>query len=53
VDYQDKWQRSKLAAVTVGADDATLERVMQQFVREAEDVLGEVLIDCQISYIDT
>ena len=53
VDFQDIWQRAKLAAVTVGADDAVLERVMQQFVREAENVLGDLLIDCQVSYIDT
>jgi uncharacterized protein len=52
VDFQDKWQRAKLAAVTVGADDATLERAMQQFVKEAENVLGDLLIDCRVSYIE-
>jgi uncharacterized protein YlxP (DUF503 family) len=53
VDYQDLWQRAKLAAVTVGADGAVLERVTQQFVREAEDILEDLLIDCQVTYIDT
>ncbi len=52
VEHQDLWQRARLAAVTVGADDAVLERATQQFVREAEDVLGELLIDCQVSYIE-
>ncbi len=52
VDYQDLWQRSKLAAVTVGADHTVLERVTQQFVREAENILEELLIDCQVSYLD-
>jgi len=52
VEHQDLWQRGRLAAVTVGADDAVLERATQQFVREAEDVLGELLIDCQVSYIE-
>jgi uncharacterized protein YlxP (DUF503 family) len=53
VDYQDLWQRSKLAAVTVASDNAVLERVTQQFVREAENTLADLLVDCQVSYIDT
>jgi len=52
VEYQDLWQRAKLAAVTVGADHSTLERVTQQFVREAENILEDLLVDCQVSYID-
>lgn len=52
VDYQDLWQRAKLAAVTVSSDNATLERVTQQFVREAENILEDSLVDCQVSYID-
>ena len=52
IDYQDKWQRAKLAAVTVGADNAVLERVAQQFVREAENILEDLLVDCQVSFID-
>jgi uncharacterized protein len=52
IEHQDLWQRAKLAAVTVGADNAVLERVTQQFVREAEDILQELLIDCQVTYID-
>ncbi len=52
IDHQDLWQRAKLAAVTVGADNATLERVTQQFLREAEDILGDLLVDCQVSFIE-
>jgi uncharacterized protein len=52
MDYQDLWQRAKLAAVTVSADHGTLERVTQQFVREAENTLEDLLVDCQVSYID-
>ncbi|HEY3123742.1 MAG TPA: DUF503 domain-containing protein [Thermoanaerobaculia bacterium] len=52
VDYQDLWQRAKLAAVTVGADTAVLERVAQQFVREAESILADLLVDCQVSFLD-
>jgi uncharacterized protein len=52
VDYQDLWQRAKLAAVTVSADNAVLERVTQKFVQDAEDLLQELLIDCQVTFID-
>ncbi len=52
VDHQDLWQRAKLAAVTVSADNAVLERVTQDFVREAEQILQELLVDCQVSYIE-
>jgi uncharacterized protein YlxP (DUF503 family) len=52
VDYQDLWQRAKLAAVTVSSDNSILERVTMQFVKEAENILGDLLVDCQVSYID-
>jgi uncharacterized protein len=52
IDHQDLWQRATLAAVTVSADNAVLERVTQDFVREAENILQELLIDCQVTYID-
>jgi uncharacterized protein len=52
VDFQDLWQRAKLAAVTVGSDSAYLERITQQFVNEAENILGDLLIDCQVSFIE-
>jgi uncharacterized protein len=52
VDHQDLWQRAKLAAVTVSADNAVLERVTQDFVREAENILQEMLVDCQVTFID-
>lgn len=52
VDHQDLWQRAQLAAVTVSGDNATLERVTQQFVHEAENILEDLLVNCQVSYID-
>ncbi len=50
--YQDLWQRAKLAAVTVGPDHTVLQRVTQEFVREAENILEGLLVDCQVSYIE-
>ncbi|HSW39276.1 MAG TPA: DUF503 domain-containing protein [Acidobacteriota bacterium] len=52
VDYQDLWQRAKIAAVTVGSDHVDVERAVQQFVREAENILQDILIDCRVLYID-
>ena len=52
MDYQDLWQRAKLAAVTISPDNAVLERATQQFIKEAENILQDLLIDCQVSYID-
>ena len=52
MDYQDLWQRAKLAAVTIGPDNTALERATQQFVKEAENILQDLLIDCQVVYID-
>ena len=52
VEYQDLWQRAKLASVTVASDNAVLERVTQQFVRDAENILQEFLIDCRVQYMD-
>lgn len=52
IDHQELWQRAKLAAVTVGSDNAVLERAVQQFVREAEEILGDILVDCQVTYIE-
>ena len=53
MDYQDLWQRAKLGAVTIGPDNAVLERATQLFVREAENILQDLLIDCQVTYIDS
>jgi len=52
VDHQDLWQRARLAAVTVGGDQPALERVTQQFVHDAEEILGDLLVDCQVSFIE-
>jgi len=53
VEHQDLWQRAKLAAVTVGSNHAVLEKATQRFVREAENILEELLVDCQVSFIET
>jgi uncharacterized protein YlxP (DUF503 family) len=53
VEHQDLWQRAKLAAVSVGSDHNILEQATQKFVREAENILEDQLVDCQVSFIET
>lgn len=52
VDHQDLWQRATLAAVSVGSNYPVLERAAQQFVREAENILADQLVDCQVIYLE-
>ncbi|MBM3788845.1 MAG: DUF503 domain-containing protein [Acidobacteriota bacterium] len=52
VGHQDLWQRARLAAVTVGPDHAVLERVTQDFLREAENILEDLLVNCEVTYIE-
>lgn len=52
VAHQELWQRARLDAVTVAADYAVLERVTGQFLRDAEDILGDLLTDCRVSYLE-
>lgn len=52
IGHQDLWQRSQLGAVTVGADRRLLEKLADQFVRESEDILGELLLESRVEIID-
>jgi uncharacterized protein YlxP (DUF503 family) len=50
--HQDLWQRSQIGAVTVGADRKLLEQLVDRFVKESEDILGEALVESRIEIID-
>jgi uncharacterized protein len=52
MDHQDLWQRAQLGAVTIGPDLKVLDRISQQFVAEAEEILGEWLSGSHIEFID-
>jgi len=50
--HQNLWQRSQIGAVTVGADRKLLQKLVDQFVRESEDILGESLVESRVEIID-
>ena len=51
IDYQDLWQRALVAAVTVSADRAHSELVLQTVEREASELLGPQLVSAVVEWI--
>jgi uncharacterized protein len=44
LDYQDKWQRSKLGIITINSKKHMVEQILHTIVREAEErIEGEIL----------
>ncbi len=52
IDYQDMWQRSLISAVTVSADRAHAEQVLQSVEREAASQLGAALVNTTTEWIE-
>ena len=46
VDYHDKWQRSKIAVVTVGRDNATVEATCGKVLKTLERDHRLTVLDC-------
>ena len=51
IDYQDLWQRSLVAAVTVAPDQSRAELVLQSVERDAADLLGPQLVGAVIEWL--
>jgi uncharacterized protein YlxP (DUF503 family) len=51
IDYQDLWQRSLVAAVTVAPDQIRAELVLQSVERDAADLLGPQLVGAVIEWL--
>ena len=44
LDFQDKWQRSKIGIITINSKQRVVENILQKIVREAEEKIdGEIL----------
>ncbi len=44
LDFQDKWQRSKLGIITINSKQHVVEKILQTIIREAEErIEGEIL----------
>jgi len=51
VDHQDLWQRSQVSVVTVGSDEAFLQKVLQGAAEEAERIAPECMIQSNIEIV--
>jgi uncharacterized protein YlxP (DUF503 family) len=52
IDYQDLWQRSVVAAVTVSGDRGHAESVLQSVEQEAANMLGRMLVSAAIEWLE-
>jgi uncharacterized protein YlxP (DUF503 family) len=52
IDYQDLWQRSVVAAVTVSGDHARAESVLQSVEQEAANMLGSMLVSATVEWLE-
>lgn len=52
IDYQDVWQRSVIAAVTVSGDHAHAESVLQSVEQEAASMLGRMLVSATVEWLE-
>ena len=52
IDYQDVWQRSVIAAVTVSPHRPRAEQVLQAAEKEASLLLGPYLVSSTIDWLD-
>ena len=51
IDYQDLWQRSVIAAVTVSSDQVFAEKVLREVEEEAASLLGPELASANIEWL--
>ena len=51
IEFQELWQRSAVAAVTVSSDQVQAERVLQAVEREAADILGGALAGSSLEWL--
>lgn len=52
IDYQDVWNRSVIAAVTVSPDRSRAEQVLQAAENEAAMLLGPYLVSATLEWMD-
>jgi uncharacterized protein YlxP (DUF503 family) len=51
IDFQELWQRSLIAAVTVSPDQRHAEGVLQSVENEAATLVGPMLVSCNVEWI--
>ena len=51
VDHHELWQRSQISVVTVGSDEAFLQKILEQVSAEAERIAPECTIQSNIEIV--
>jgi uncharacterized protein len=52
IEYQETWQRSVVAAVTVSGDHSHAESVLQNVERDAAAILGGMLVSTAVEWVE-
>ena len=50
LDYQDKWQRSKIGVVTLNSQKTMVEKVLQKILAEADSLIDGEIIQSEIRF---
>ncbi len=50
LEYQDKWQRTKIGVVTVNTQKSVVEKLLSRIISEAEENIDGEVLDYQIHY---
>lgn len=51
LEFQEKWQRSRLGVVTLNSSKGVVEKTLNQIVRDAEDMIDGEVVNADITYI--
>jgi len=52
IDFQDLWQRSLIAAVTVSSDHGAAETLLQSVENEAASLVGPALVAATVEWLE-
>ncbi len=50
LEYQNKWQRTKIGIVTINNEKRVIESVFQKIIQESDDNIDGEIIDYKIQY---
>jgi uncharacterized protein YlxP (DUF503 family) len=51
LDYQDKWQRSKIGVVTLNSRKSVVEKMFQRILADAESLIDGEIIKSEIHFL--
>jgi uncharacterized protein YlxP (DUF503 family) len=51
LDFQDKWQRSRIGMVTLNSQKSVIDKTLNQIVRDIEETIDGEVLKVDISYL--